>query len=217
VRIRALGQDMEVHAALLEILKRHLSPITAQSILTRSLKEHSLAPSDLSVADVRVLAPRLEAAVRLFVDPHDIEPFLRALRELGGDAPPLEAMVVRVRTERDLSDLLAETRRLCKKLRVRPILLQRIATVVSELGRNIVSYTQGGTVELRPIEGASPKLVIRAVDGGPGIDDLDEVMSGRYRSKTGLGRGLIGSKRLADRFDIRSAPGGTVIEAELNL
>jgi serine/threonine-protein kinase RsbT len=208
---------MEVHAALLELLKRHLSPITAQSILARSLKEHALAPSDLSFADVRVLAPRLEAAVRLFVDVNDVEPFLRALRELGGDAPPLEPIVVRVRTERDLSDLLADTRRLCKALRVRPLLMQRIATVVSELGRNIVSYTQGGTVELRALEASSPKLVIRAVDGGPGIDNLDEVMSGRYRSRTGLGRGLIGSKRLADRFDIRSGAGGTVIEAELDL
>ena len=208
---------MDVHAALLEILKRHLSPITAQSILTRSLREHELSPGGLTVADVRVLAPRLESAVRLFVDPKDVEPFLRALSELGGDAAPLDAMVVRVRTERDLSDLLAETRRLCKALRVRPLLLQRIATVVSELGRNIVSYTQGGTLELRPVDGPPPKLVIRAVDGGPGIDNLDEIMAGRYRSKTGLGRGLVGSKRLADRFDIRSAPGGTVIEAELNL
>ena len=211
------GQIMDVHAALLEILKRHLSPITAQSILTRSLREHSLSPAELTVADLRVLAPRLEAAVRLFVDPKDVDPFLRSLREIAGEAPPLEAMVVRVRTERDLSDLLAETRRLCKSLRVRPILLQRIATVVSELGRNIVSYTQGGTLELRPMEGPPAKLVIRAVDGGPGIENLEEIMSGRYRSKTGLGRGLIGSKKLADRFDIRSAAGGTVIEAELNL
>jgi serine/threonine-protein kinase RsbT len=208
---------MDVHTALLEILKRHLSPITAQSILARALREHALSPGDLTVADVRVLAPRLQAAVRLFVDPKDVEPFTTALREIGGDTHPLEALLVRVRTERDLSDLLAETRRICKALRIRPILLQRIATLVSELGRNIVSYTQGGTVELRPMDGEPPRLLIRAADSGPGIDNLDEIMAGKYRSKTGLGRGILGSQRLADRFDIRSGPGGTVIEAELRL
>jgi len=42
-------------------------------------------------------------------------------------------------------------------------------------------------------------------------------MSGKYRSTTGLGRGLLGVKRLADRFTIKTGKGGTSIEAEVLL
>ena len=71
---------------------------------------------------------------------------------------------------------------------------------------------------LIPQEGrAKQSLLIRATDGGGGIPDLDEILAGRYRSKTGLGKGLLGSKRLADRFEVRSGRNGTIIEAEFNL
>jgi serine/threonine-protein kinase RsbT len=58
---------------------------------------------------------------------------------------------------------------------------------------------------------------VRATDQGPGIPNLNEVLSGRYRSKTGLGKGLIGVKRLATRFTIHTDASGTHIEAEVRL
>ena len=42
-------------------------------------------------------------------------------------------------------------------------------------------------------------------------------MSGRYRSKTGLGRGLLGTKRLSDHFDVATGATGTLIVAEVLL
>ena len=132
--------------------------------------------------------------------------------------PGKESVTLHIKSERDLAEALMETRRLCQSWRVRPVTQQKIATVVSELARNIVSYTPGGTVELIPKEsGPRPSLLIRATDRGGGIPNLDEIMAGRYRSKTGLGKGLLGSKRLADRFEVRSGSNGTVIEAEFNL
>jgi serine/threonine-protein kinase RsbT len=92
-----------------------------------------------------------------------------------------------------------------------------VATVVSELARNIVSYTQGGTIELILTSDGQPRILVRATDSGNGIANLDEVLSGRYRSTTGLGRGLLGVKRLADRFNIRTSKSGTQVEAEVNL
>jgi serine/threonine-protein kinase RsbT len=97
------------------------------------------------------------------------------------------------------------------------LIQQRVATLVSELGRNIVSYTPGGTVELIPLDGPRPRVLVRAKDSGSGILNLEEIMDGRYRSRTGLGKGLLGSKRLSDRFDVRSTRDGTVVEAELEL
>jgi signal transduction histidine kinase/CheY-like chemotaxis protein len=89
----------------------------------------------------------------------------------------------------------------------------RIATSVSEIARNAFRYAGGGKVEFE-IEGeTAPQLfVVRVSDEGPGISHLDEVLEGTYRSTTGMGIGLIGSRRLMDRWDIRSVPGkGTVV------
>ena len=42
--------------------------------------------------------------------------------------------------------------------------------------------------------------------------NLAEILDGRYISKTGLGMGLIGTRRLMDRFHITSAAIGTEVE-----
>lgn len=89
----------------------------------------------------------------------------------------------------------------------------RVATAVSELARNLYNYTSGGRIEFA-VEGetAPQLLVVKIEDDGPGIDNLDLILSGRYRSSTGMGLGIVGAKRLVDQFDIRSAkPGGTKI------
>jgi serine/threonine-protein kinase RsbT len=207
----------DVHAALIELLSRHVSPIIARSILTRALREHGVEAADLTRADVQVLASRLESAARLFVDPGELDAFKKALDNLGGEQVARHAVTISVLDERDLAEALAATRRLCQLWRVRLITQQKIATVVSELARNIVSYTPGGLIELIPLEGSPQRLVVRASDSGGGISNLEEIMAGRYKSRTGLGKGLLGSKRLVDRFEVRSGPGGTVIEAELDL
>ena len=71
----------------------------------------------------------------------------------------------------------------------------RIATSVSEIARNAFRYAGGGRVEFE-IEGetAPQLLVVRVCDDGPGIVHLEEVLDGTYRSTTGMGIGLIGSR-----------------------
>jgi signal transduction histidine kinase/DNA-binding response OmpR family regulator len=82
----------------------------------------------------------------------------------------------------------------------------RIATAVSEIARNAFRYARGGRVEFS-LEGESaPQVLIAHVrDDGPGIPNLDQVMSGRYRSQTGMGIGIIGVHRLMDQVDVRTA------------
>jgi serine/threonine-protein kinase RsbT len=156
--------------------------------------------------------------VKLFVEPAAFEAFRAGLVALIGELPGKQPITLQIKSERDLVEALSETRRLCQAWRVRPVTQQKIATVVSELARNMVSYTPGGTLELIPKEdGGKESLFIRATDGGGGIPNIDEILAGRYRSKTGLGKGLLGSKRLADRFEVRSGRNGTIIEAEFNL
>ena len=90
----------------------------------------------------------------------------------------------------------------------------RFATAVSEVARNAVRYARGGRIEFN-VDGAPGEhaVVARVADSGPGIPHLDEVLEGRYVSRTGMGMGLVGTRRLMDRFHVRTAPGaGTVVE-----
>ena len=90
----------------------------------------------------------------------------------------------------------------------------RIATAVSEIVRNAYIYAGGGQVDFALDEEPSPQiLVIRIVDSGPGIANLDDIFAQRYRSQNGMGLGLVGARRLMDRVDVASEPGrGTTVE-----
>jgi signal transduction histidine kinase/DNA-binding response OmpR family regulator len=84
----------------------------------------------------------------------------------------------------------------------------RIATAVSEIARNAYRYAAGGKVEFS-VEGESAPQVlhVRITDKGPGIADVSHVLSGKYRSTTGMGIGLIGAHRLMDRVEVRTSRG----------
>ncbi|HEX6002945.1 MAG TPA: histidine kinase dimerization/phospho-acceptor domain-containing protein, partial [Burkholderiales bacterium] len=88
----------------------------------------------------------------------------------------------------------------------------RIATSVSEIARNALRYARQGSVEFE-IEGMRlPQvLAIRIQDRGPGIHDLQAVLSGQYRSATGMGLGIVGARRLMDHFTISSSGAGTTV------
>ena len=89
----------------------------------------------------------------------------------------------------------------------------RVATAASELARNTFRYATGGAVEFL-VQDSSPQLfVIQVTDAGPGIKNLDEILGGRYVSKTGLGKGIVGTSRLMDKFQIEAPSSGTRVEA----
>ena len=91
----------------------------------------------------------------------------------------------------------------------------RIATAVSEIVRNAFRYAALGVVAFSVDVTSRPqRLVIRVADRGPGIPHLDNVLSGRYQSSTGMGIGIQGARRLMDRFSIESSPDGTTVVLE---
>ena len=87
----------------------------------------------------------------------------------------------------------------------------RIATAVSEIVRNAFTYGGGGAVEIGVETRGAPSLVVRVADRGPGIPHLDAVLGGRYRSTTGMGVGITGTRRLMDTFDMQADTGTTVV------
>ena len=88
----------------------------------------------------------------------------------------------------------------------------RIATVASEIARNALRYAGGGRIEFGiDSRDGEDALTMSVIDRGPGIANLDEVLNGRYESKTGMGIGLVGARRLMDDLQITTAPGGTTV------
>jgi signal transduction histidine kinase/CheY-like chemotaxis protein len=92
--------------------------------------------------------------------------------------------------------------------------LTRIATAVSEIARNALKYAGGGKIELLVEGETGPQvLLVRVSDRGQGVADLPAVLSGQYRSATGMGLGIVGARRLMDAFEIDTAPGrGTTVQ-----
>ena len=90
-----------------------------------------------------------------------------------------------------------------------------IATIVSELGSNIVKYAGRGLLRLsRSEQDGNVDIEIRAEDSGPGIVDTTRALSDHYSTGGTLGLGLPGVRRMADHFQIVSTSGeGTCIVA----
>ncbi len=83
-----------------------------------------------------------------------------------------------------------------------------IATAISELARNIVSYADWGTIAFSTVEnGKRHGLRIVAEDRGPGIADIHAAMADGFSTGNSLGLGLPGTQRIMDDFEIRSIPG----------
>src|SRR4051812_40739870 len=91
----------------------------------------------------------------------------------------------------------------------------RIATAVSEIVRNAFRYAHGAAVSFGVEDEATPqRLIVRVTDHGSGIEHVDDVLAGRYQSTTGMGRGIVGARRLMDGFSIETGPAGTAVVLE---
>jgi serine/threonine-protein kinase RsbT len=83
-----------------------------------------------------------------------------------------------------------------------------IATAISELARNILSYAGVGEITLSHVfENGRDGIVVVARDDGPGIGDLDAATHEGFTTGRGLGMGLPGTRRLMDEFEIDSEAG----------
>jgi serine/threonine-protein kinase RsbT len=88
-----------------------------------------------------------------------------------------------------------------------------IATALSELARNIISYAREGMIAMNVVyDSRREGLLIVASDEGPGISDVSLALRDGFSTSGSLGIGLPGVRRLMDDFDITSEPGhGTIV------
>jgi serine/threonine-protein kinase RsbT len=201
---------------VIRVLERYVSPLNARGMVTKAMRERNLEPATFTAGDIRKLSGSLQRGIRLFLGAQDITEALREIDDLcRKTASKVSSCSIEIISETDISTARVEARRLCEDFGAKSFTTQKVTTIVSELARNIVSYTAGGKVEIVPMNGHQRRIVVRATDSGPGIPHLNVVLSGHYQSKTGLGKGLWGTKRLADHFDVSTGPGGTRIVAEV--
>ena len=122
-------------------------------------------------------------------------------------------LLVALEREPDIVLVRKRTRRVAELLGFDRQDQTRITTAVSELARNAFEYAGGGRAEFRVRDDtAAPFFEITISDKGPGIADLDAVLSGSHTSEKGMGVGLRGARRLMDAFHIESHPGlGTTV------
>lgn len=93
----------------------------------------------------------------------------------------------------------------------------RIATALSEVARNAFQYAGGGLVEFQIETPPAAALSITVSDKGRGIENLREILDGKYVSRTGMGLGMIGARRLMDVFTVESTSRGTKVVLGRNL
>lgn len=160
----------------------------------------------------------MRRGIELFVSPRLQPEALERFNEFfRGRAEPASRRI-ELQKEADISMARAEARRLCENAGASAFSMQKVTTIVSELARNIVLYAQKGSIELDfTNKDRRSQIVVTAVDNGPGIPNLNQILDGNYRSRTGLGKGLLGTKRLADRFQISTSSQGTSVTAEVAL
>lgn len=113
---------------------------------------------------------------------------------------------IAIKIEGDIVRARGAGREMCRELGFSEINQVKVATAISELARNIFHYAQTGNIGLKKL--TTPRLGIEIVasDRGPGIPDLKLVLSGGYQSRTGMGKGLLGARRLVDFFDVETGP-----------
>lgn len=144
-------------------------------------------------------APVLRGAQYPIPKPDDSRP-----RAQGANATSTSVVV---RDEIDVPNACEVARDLAKKLGFSIVDQTKMATAVSELARNMLQYAGGGHIRFAEVLAPRKGLEAFFEDRGPGIADLDGVLDPKYRSMTGMGMGLRGSKRIADEFLIDTQPG----------
>ncbi len=124
---------------------------------------------------------------------------------------PRETTTIRISRPDDVGIACDAGRDLSGQLGFSNVQKTKIATAIAELARNILLYAGTGEVRISTTRPPRTGIEVLAVDQGPGIADIEHVMSGAYRSRSGMGMGLRGAKRLMDTLEIESSPRGTSV------
>ncbi len=110
-----------------------------------------------------------------------------------------------------------------KQLSVNPSIVKRVVVALYEAEVNAIAHAYGGVVTA---DIDANKILLRVIDKGPGIPDIDWAMQEGHSTASpevrnmgfGAGMGLPNIKKNVDRLNVQSTVGvGTTVEMEVNL
>ncbi|MGO8995009.1 MAG: anti-sigma regulatory factor [Polyangiaceae bacterium] len=219
---------------VVEALKQYFSAPIARALLTSTLRRARIDGAALHRQTIPEVITALEHALPMYIaDAARRGECLARLRKLALDPAaeaqpppaspaaspphsnglPTASTVIQVMTADDVSNACEVGRDIARQVGFLSVQQTKIATAIAELARNILLYAISGEIRIAAIDSPRKGVEIAARDEGPGIKDLELVMGGTYRSRTGMGLGLRGSKRLMDTFEIETSPKGTNVLA----
>lgn len=204
---------------VLEALRSHLSSINAMAVVRVAEQRAGIDSGKMQDSDLHRLIGFVKSGLPMFLgDEAALTRCVASLDDLSGakafgGARGLNTVVrLEVNTEDDVVAARMAGRQVAEDIGFRSSEQVKIATAISELARNIVSYAKRGSIEIRALDGIEPGIEIIARDNGPGIANVDAILAGRYKSRLGMGLGLRGTKNLMDEMDIETALGvGTTV------
>jgi len=129
---------------------------------------------------------------------------------IGND---VDVKVVPLRADEDVVRMRQAVRECLVSIGFSLIDQTKMITAASELGRNTLRYGGGGEAHIQKVaDGSRRGVILSFVDQGPGIADVDLALTDGFSTGNGMGLGLGGARRLADEFDMSTAPGaGTTV------
>src|SRR5882672_1864532 len=102
-----------IHDRVVAILTRYISPIMAQGVLSRALRECKLTSDSLNGSSLMGLYPKLEVGIKLFVEPALQDKVWAELDALAAEFHPNTPTIVIIAQERDIAEARGHARLLC--------------------------------------------------------------------------------------------------------
>lgn len=206
--------DDQLEKRLFGTLVRYTSEPTARGILQRARRGRNEKRGDTKAYFDLVMF-----GAKLFVEDTRHTELTESLQQvcfgsIRVEPPRPRPHEIEIRDEHSSRRARLLVRRLVRGAGGRELTAVRAATALSELTRNALMYAGGGSVRVE-LNDRDRKLRVIVRDDGPGIGDLDLILRGGYRSKTGLGRGLLGVRKLADHFHAQTSESGTTVCFEM--
>ena len=129
---------------------------------------------------------------------------------IGND---IDVKVVPLRADEDVVRMRQVLRECLVSIGFSLIEQTKMITAASELGRNTLRYGGGGEAHIERVsDGSRCGVMLSFIDQGPGIADVELALTDGYTTSNGMGLGLGGARRLADEFELSTAPGkGTTV------
>jgi serine/threonine-protein kinase RsbT len=202
---------------LVDALRDEVGAVLAKSIVTLAVSRAKVNVERLHPGDQNRLLGEFERGFQLFV--RERERSRRCLQQLQGilanqrvATPSAEQVVIDLASETDIVRARGLGRDRCRELGFTGAVQIKVATAISELARNVMQYAGEGRVTINTLGGRRLGIEVVVTDEGPGIAELDRILSGDFSSKSGMGIGIVGTRNLMDECDIQTEIGkGTVV------